>query len=234
MHYLSSSNVITGISSRAIVLTISTACTFHPLHLLPLTTYPLTDTPSPPPPPPPHTHYPCSLSLLAEILDGIKIHFDFMLADHLLFAQERSQYKQAVEERREQKHNVVKTVRNRTGQSETESRLQNNGTAVNSLPQQGSLENSTDPVGSKMEVDSRQVSRAPSPSDSQPPMPSGIYGAEHLLRLFVRLPLFLSRAQLPTAHIQTLHHCFKDLLELVIIMAVAMAVRFWWGQRKVT
>lgn len=49
-------------------------------------------------------------------------------------------------------------------------------------------------------------------------MPSGIYGAEHLLRLFVRMPLFLSRAQLPAGHVQTLHHYFKELLELVIIL----------------
>ena len=132
-----------------------------------------------------------------------------MLADHLLFAQEKSQYKQAVEEKREQKLGVKRK------QSETESKPQSNGAVVNSLPQQGSLENATDSSSSKMEVDSRQTSRDSSPPDSQLLMPSGIYGAEHLLRLFVRMPLFLSRAQLPAGHVQTLHHYFKELLELV-------------------
>ena len=30
--------------------------------------------------------------LLAEVLDGVKIYFDFMLRDHLLYEQEREQY----------------------------------------------------------------------------------------------------------------------------------------------
>ena len=136
-----------------------------------------------------------------------------MLADHLLFAQEKSQYKQAVEEKREQKRNVNKTE---SKGSKTESRPQSNG-AADSLPQQGSLENATDSISSKMEVDLQPASHDPSPPNSQLLMPSGIYGAEHLLRLFVRIPLFLSRAQLPVGHVQTLHHYFKDLLELVVM-----------------
>ena len=41
-----------------------------------------------------------SLTLLAEVLDGVKIYFDFMLADHLLYSQEKAQYKNVVEENR--------------------------------------------------------------------------------------------------------------------------------------
>ena len=45
-----------------------------------------------------------------------------------------------------------------------------------------------------------------------PLMPSQVYGAEHLLRLFLKFPLFLCRAQLPVTHVQLLHHHFKELL----------------------
>ena len=37
-----------------------------------------------------------SLSLLIEVLDGIKVYFDFMLGDHLLYPEEAQQYKETV------------------------------------------------------------------------------------------------------------------------------------------
>ena len=30
--------------------------------------------------------------MLAEVLDGLKVYFDFMLKDHLLYAEEKTQY----------------------------------------------------------------------------------------------------------------------------------------------
>lgn len=33
-----------------------------------------------------------SLSLVNEVMDGIKIYFDFMLKDHLLYMEEKDQY----------------------------------------------------------------------------------------------------------------------------------------------
>ena len=38
----------------------------------------------------------CSLQLLIEILDGIKVYFDFMLEDHLLYTGEQQQYREVV------------------------------------------------------------------------------------------------------------------------------------------
>ena len=35
-----------------------------------------------------------SLSLLIEVLDGVKVYFDFMLADHLLYLEEQQQYRE--------------------------------------------------------------------------------------------------------------------------------------------
>lgn len=42
--------------------------------------------------------------------------------------------------------------------------------------------------------------------------PSSVYGAEHLLRLFVKLPQFLSQSQLPPTHSQLLLHHLRDIL----------------------
>lgn len=41
--------------------------------------------------------------------------------------------------------------------------------------------------------------------------PSAVYGPEHLLRLFVRIPHFLCQAHMPTPLIQILYHHFKEL-----------------------
>lgn len=41
--------------------------------------------------------------------------------------------------------------------------------------------------------------------------PSAVYGPEHLLRLFVRMPHFLCQAHMPTPLIQILYHHFKEL-----------------------
>ena len=38
----------------------------------------------------------CSLPLILEILNGVRIYFNFMLKDHLLYAQESDQYEQAI------------------------------------------------------------------------------------------------------------------------------------------
>lgn len=47
-------------------------------------------------------------------------------------------------------------------------------------------------------------------------MPSQVYGPIHLLRLFVRLPQFLFRAQLPPGNVNLLHLHFRDLLGYVL------------------
>lgn len=43
--------------------------------------------------------------------------------------------------------------------------------------------------------------------------PSNVYGPHHFLRLFVKLPMFLSRARIPEKHIQELHLHLKEILE---------------------
>ncbi len=124
-----------------------------------------------------HTH---SFSLLAEVLDGLKVYFDFTLGDHLLYSQEKSQFKQLCD-------------------SEGFGRA----TVVNKVPQT----HITHPH--KKDITNHTPSTPHTPHN----YPSECYGVEHLLRLFVRLPLFLSRAHLPHAHVHTLHTYIKDLLE---------------------
>ena len=136
-----------------------------------------------------------SLTLLAEVLDGVKIYFDFMLADHLLYSQEKAQYKNVVEE-------------NRAPMSSGDHGSAENSHCLNSSAENSCTTNSD--ASSKMDVDQKPVAPL-----SSVLMPSSVYGVEHLLRLFVRMPLFLAQAQLPTSHVHTLHQYWKDLLGLV-------------------
>lgn len=143
-----------------------------------------------------------SLTLLAEVLDGVKIYFDFMLADHLLYNQEKAQYKNVMEEVQGVPKNRASMSSGDCGSTENTSNHCLNSGAENSCATNSDAD-------SKMEVD---VDHKPVVPSSAVPMPSSVYGVEHLLRLFVRMPLFLARAQLPTSHVHTLHQYWKELL----------------------
>lgn len=80
------------------------------------------------------------MSLLMEVLDGIKIYFDFMLKDHLLYSEEKKQYD----------HFIPSLLSAAAAIS--------NCTTINNNSQE--------------EISNNLV------------MPSSIYGATHLLRLF--------------------------------------------------
>lgn len=117
--------------------------------------------------------YPPSFQLLSEVLDGIKVYFDFTLADHLLYAPEREQHRLL---------GIINPVFSKKA----------------STQQQGGV-----PVDTERQLQGR--------------LPSQVYGAVHLLRLFVRLPHFLMAAQLPSSHLQPLHNHFRDFLGYVIL-----------------
>jgi len=129
-----------------------------------------------------------------------------MIADHLLYTPENIQYKNIMEDaqRTFQTQKKGASLSDVPGGSVEGSENMNTSSA-------GTANSCTDP---KMEVDV-DVAVSP-PSSSSPVMPSSVYGAEHLLRLFVRMPLFLSRAQIPTTHIPILHQYWKELLGLVL------------------
>ena len=113
------------------------------------------------------------------MLDGLKVYFDFTLSDHLLYSQEKAQFKHLSEE-----EGFGRAI------------------VVNKIP--------------LAHINSKVVNtHTPTPSTPHPPhkQPSDVYGAQHFLRLFVRLPLFLSQAQLSTTHTHTIHTHVKDLLE---------------------
>ncbi len=155
-----------------------------------------------------------------------------MLADHLLYSQERTQYK----------NHILGGARLDNQQPAQQLNApEKEGTAVNSLVDgrdenggdshegdKGEKDNKAagnDTESAKMEVDRQSpvaVNHAAPPIGYRPPDPSSVYGAEHLLRLFVRLPLFLSRVQLPSTHLQTLQQYLRDLLGSVCIFPNAL------------
>ena len=108
--------------------------------------------------------------MLSEVLDGLKVYFDFTLADHLLYRPEKEQHKLL---------GIINPVFTKKGSSADDS------TTVDSVANE-------DPVCGRL--------------------PSQVYGPIHLLRLFLKLPHFLSCTQLPPNHMQLLQvHC-RDLL----------------------
>lgn len=111
-----------------------------------------------------------SLQLLSEVLDGLKVYFDFTLWDHLLYGPEKEQHK---------------------------------------------MLGVSNPVFSKKMSNSLPVHLCDGPTGgsghqhSYGHVPSQVYGPIHLLRLFVKLPHFLTCAQVPASNIHV--HC-RDLL----------------------
>lgn len=135
-----------------------------------------------------------SPSLLAEVLDGVKIYFDFMMEDHLLYGPEREQYRLVMEERAKGRGSHKAAANSHLGPS-CEQVEHDPLTQENTLP-----------------GDANPHLESTSSNNPSQLVPSQIYGAEHLLRLFLKFPFFLSRAQLPVSHVQILHHHFKEIL----------------------
>lgn len=125
---------------------------------------------------------PSSFQLLAEVLDGIKVYFDFTLADHLLYGTEREQHRLL---------GIVNPVFSKKASA-----------ISNQQQQQQQQPSGTDPSTTDTQ-------------DTHGRLPSQVYGAIHLLRLFVKLPQLLLAAQTPPNHIQILHAHFKDFLRYV-------------------
>ena len=118
-----------------------------------------------------------------------------MTEHHLLYSPEREQFKAMVTDRNSSARptDSVETSKNSSTSPHLEHTSQ--GNLVQSDQQHTQLEPTTS-----------------TPSPGPPLMPSQVYGAEHLLRLFLKFPLFLCHAQLPYSHVQLLHHHFKELL----------------------
>lgn len=112
------------------------------------------------------------------MLDGIKVYFDFTLADHLLYRPEKEEHKVL---------GIVNPVFSKKTASHSH-------LCDDSLNAESANEH---PVCGRL--------------------PSQVYGPVHLLRLFVKLPYFLSCTQLPPSHVQLLHACFRDLLNYLCL-----------------
>lgn len=133
-----------------------------------------------------------------------------MAEDHLLYGPEREQFKHLMDPQNHKDKNRHKTSNSHSSLSKHDSADMENSLPVTYLEHTPGS-NSQQPHQSN----ELHLEHTPSSNSWQPetvPMPSQVYGAEHLLRLFLKFPLFLSRAQLPLSHIQLLHQYFKDLL----------------------
>ena len=142
-------------------------------------------------------------------MDGIKVYFDFMTEDHLLYAPEREQFKLMM---CDQQRTKKKNSRRKSSNSNPS---QDSPNQENSLPTPH-LEHTPTGNPQQLQQSKSHLEHTPGSSNSCQSetmlMPSQVYGAEHLLRLCLKFPLFLSQAQLPMAHVQFLNHCLKDLL----------------------
>lgn len=145
-----------------------------------------------------------SPSLLAEVLDGVKIYFDFMMEDHLLYGPEREQYRLMMDQ--ERARGSHKPAANSHLGPSCEQVEHDSLTGENDLAEDAPSTNLHQSHHSNPHLEHTSSNN---PSQL---VPSQIYGAEHLLRLFLKFPFFLSRAQLPVSHVQLLHHHFKDIL----------------------
>lgn len=117
------------------------------------------------------------------MLDGLKVYFDFILFDHLLYGPEKEQHKAL---------GVINPVF-------TKKQAASQNPLCDGLPGVSGPEHSC--------------------------LPSQVYGPIHLLRLFVKLPQFLTCTQLPPNHANLLHlHC-RDLLGCVRLL--------WFGVCRV-
>jgi mortality factor 4-like protein 1 len=150
-----------------------------------------------------------SPALLAEILDGVKVYFDFMTEDHLLYGPERDQFRVMVTERRATRPGSRNKMTNSHTQGDTP---ENSCSPTSHLEHTPSGSNPWQPQQPTPQLEPTTTTKPTSLPESPALMPSQVYGAEHLLRLFLKFPVFLCRAQLPPSHVQLLHHCFKELL----------------------
>ena len=129
-----------------------------------------------------------------------------MTEDHLLYAPEREQFRLFVSE--QQGKNRAKNSNCLSPKSNTDDAATH---TQNSCPHSEHTP-SDNPWQPHHNTPATGGSSNSSGSCPPPVMPSQIYGAEHLLRLFLKFPHFLGHAGLPASHTQLLHHQFRELL----------------------
>ena len=134
-----------------------------------------------------------------------------MTEDHLLYAPEREQFRLLVTDQQKDKGKS----RQKTSNSHGKQDKLDSATVENSCLETSQLEHTQDGNPRQPNQLKPHIEHTPccsSDTSDTVTMPSQVYGAEHLLRLFLKFPVFLSRAQLPATHVQLLHHYFKELL----------------------
>ena len=129
------------------------------------------------------------MPLLIEVLDGIKVYFDFTLGDHLLYQEERDQYECLI------------TVAPGTSHMTTSHMMVNGIDDDDSAKTRKSTPSSQYGAMHLLRLFGELTLRV-----------LIIFSFFILLIFSVKFPLFLSRAKLPVNHVHLLHHYFKGLL----------------------
>ncbi|CAG9836914.1 unnamed protein product [Diabrotica balteata] len=187
-----------------------------------------------------------NLAICREVLDGLRIYFDFTLSDLLLYKQEVGQIaiKQAVSQldngdvKMELKSEDLNsnlnngtyltengndtdkiTARRRTLRS-NRSDSQANG---NASPRENNCNNNTPKPASSVTSSNSDIAGPLSKTltwkilpdhvyHQQPPAPCLVYGATHLLRLFVKLPDLLTSTNIPDEKLKVLLRHFDKII----------------------
>mmetsp|Transcript_24390 Transcript_24390/g.52586 ORF Transcript_24390/g.52586 Transcript_24390/m.52586 type:complete len:728 (+) Transcript_24390:1-2184(+) len=125
-----------------------------------------------------------------DMVEGIALFFDQALPVHLLFAEERRQYDSLRRQILAQRRNSAATAVSSTYDSSD---------TANATKPDGDLKQPSAPTNVNSTTNASELSDPPSNAKSPPPnfLPermSEIYGCEHLLRLFIRLPGIVAEA----------------------------------------
>ncbi|XP_060517612.1 male-specific lethal 3 homolog isoform X2 [Cylas formicarius] len=201
---------------------------------------------------PKHEDVQRNLAICREVMDGLRLYFDFTVNDLLLYGIERGQIQTAMAvsqlvESTEVKMEVKSEINSSSGtrvSSATASSLNgNSGFRMNSRRRtlRSSTSTKVEPHNNGSSVLSEDGTNAAKPSSSagstnsdtsgplaralswkllpdyvynqQPPPPCLVYGATHLLRLFVKLPELLAASSIPENKMKILLRHFDSIID---------------------
>ena len=135
-----------------------------------------------------------------DMVEGIALFFDQALPIHLLFQQERGQYnyfrRQILAQRRNSAASAISTdglgKATKTEDDNTSFRQQSTANLNNNA-------NNSDSKTATAAADDKPASKPQPETDAIPERMSEIYGCEHLLRLFTRLPSIVAESSLSSS-----------------------------------
>jgi len=156
-----------------------------------------------------------------DMVEGIALFFDQALPIHLLFQQERGQYnyfrRQILAQRRNSAASSISTPANGLDKvAATATKTEDDNTSVQQQST-ANLDNNADNSDSKTATaaaadNDKPASKPPPETDTIPERMSEIYGCEHILRLFTRLPSIVAESSSSSAESRRIFSKLGDLV----------------------